>query len=63
MNYLNNEKTWKQTINSLETNFDNLETNKQRAIIILKDKIKEIIKKRQNNLLFLFCLCYEKFSF
>ena len=44
-----NQNQWKEHIISLETDFDNLETNKIREKRILKDKLIEAIKKNAVN--------------
>lgn len=44
-----NEKEWKSFINSIENDFDNLETNKVRAKRILKEKIINSIKNNATN--------------
>ena len=49
-NNLTEEKEWKTLINSIETNFDNLETNKERAKRKLKEAIINSIKKRTQNI-------------
>ncbi|MBW2979830.1 hypothetical protein KY360_00255 [Candidatus Woesearchaeota archaeon] len=52
MNIINNdelisEKEWIDYIDSIETDFDSLETNKERAKRILEDKIIEAVKKNK----------------
>ena len=49
-NNLIEEDKWKNFIKSIKTNFDNLETNKERAKRILKEKIIDGVKKRTENL-------------
>jgi asparagine synthase (glutamine-hydrolysing) len=49
-NGLIDENKWKNLIGSIKTNFDNLETNKERAKRVLKDKIMDAVKKRTENL-------------
>ncbi len=44
------EDKWKNFIKSIKTNFDNLETNKERAKRVLKEKIIDAVKKRTENL-------------
>ena len=49
-NNLIEESEWKNQINSIETDFNNLETNKQRSKRKLKDSIINSVKKRTQNL-------------
>ena len=49
-NQLIEEDKWENFIDSIKTNFDNLETNKERSKRILKEKIINAIKKRTENL-------------
>ncbi len=44
------EKEWKASISSIETDFNNLETNKNRAKRELKEKITEAVKKRTQDI-------------
>jgi len=49
-NELIDEEKWKSFIGSIKTNFDSLETNKERAKRILRVKIIDAVKKRTENL-------------
>ena len=49
-NNLIEESEWKTTINNLETDFDNLETNKQRVKRKLQEAILNSVKKRTQNI-------------
>ena len=49
-NSLIEESGWKTLINNIKTNFDNLETNKQRAKRNLKEALINSIKKRTKNI-------------
>ena len=49
-NNLIEESEWKNIIKNIETNFDNLETNKQRAKRKLKEAIINAVKKRTQNI-------------
>lgn len=43
--YISNEKKWDEFVQSIKTDFDSLETNKERTKRILKDKFIETVKK------------------
>ncbi|MBS3103003.1 hypothetical protein J4458_06200 [Candidatus Woesearchaeota archaeon] len=49
-NNLIDEDKWITSVNSIENNFDNLETNKERAKRVLREKITSAIKIRAQNL-------------